>query len=103
MSDTQAVEISNFIMTSAEEQAFFDGEDCATSSQNQSSEAHQDCDEAPAWEHQWEMGNQDTQQQETQVEDSFDWEAWLAEIQELPVPDYKPFDDLLKAPHYASS
>ena len=78
ITDTQAVEISKFIMTSAEEQAFFDGEGCDTSSQNQSSEANQDSEEAPSWERYWNLGRQDPQQQDTQVVDSFDWEAWLA-------------------------
>ena len=97
MSDTQAVEISNFIMTTAEEQAFFAGEDCAISSQdNHTSDAQIESEEAPSWEQHWEL---ETQQPATQVADSFDWEAWLAEINELPVQGYKPFDDLLKSPH----
>ena len=102
ISDTQAVDISNFIMTSAEEQTFFDDEDCDTSSQTQSREANLDNEEAPSWELNWDVGRQDSQQPEIPV-DNYDWEAWLAEIQELPVPGYKPFDDLLKAPRYANS
>ena len=99
MSDTQAVEISNFIMTTAEEQAFFAGDDCAMSSQdNNTSDAQIESEEAPpSWEQHWEL---ETQQPATQVADSFDWEAWLAEISELPVQGYRPFDDLLKSPHY---
>ena len=51
----------------------------------------------PSWEQHWEM---ETQQPATQVVDGFDWEAWLDEIKELPVQGYRPFDDLLKSPHY---
>ena len=51
----------------------------------------------PSWEQHWET---DTQQPATQVEDSFDWEAWLDEIKELPAQGYKPFEDLLKSPRY---
>ena len=137
ISDTQAVEISDYIMTNEEEHAFFsDHEDSANSCQandrdtssqpnqqysQQLSEENADEDDRamsshadqhtqqpseentwseeapPSWEQHWET---DTQQPATQVEDSFDWEAWLDEIKELPAQGYKPFDDLLKSPHY---
>ena len=137
ISDTQAVEISDYIMTNEEEHAFFlDHEDIANSCQaydrDTSSQANQQysqklCEEnadeddramsshadqhtqqpseentwseeaPPSWEQHWET---DTQQPATQVEDSFDWEAWLDEIKELPAQGYKPFDDLLKSTHY---
>ena len=82
-------------MTSTEEQTFFDEEDCDISGHTQSSE------QAPAWEHHWVEGRQDPQQPALPA-DQYDWEAWLAEIQEVPMPGYKPFDDLLKAPRYAN-
>ena len=89
-------------MTNTEEQTFFDEEDCDISSQTQSGEANLDNEQAPAWEQYWDEGRQDPQQPEITV-DNYDWEAWLAEIQELPMPGYKPFDNLLKAPRYANS
>ena len=113
ISDTQAVEISDYIMTHEEEQAFFsDHEDSANSCQandrDTSSQANQQTQQPsaentwseeapPSWEQHLEN---DTQQPATQVEDSFDWEAWLDEIKHLPIQGYKPFDDLLKSPHY---
>ena len=124
ISDTQAVAISDFLMTAEEEKAFFqeDGEDTglereAVPTTAQSHEVAQDGSDAiaehheasttevehhdaPSWEHLWEA---DAQPAETTTTDSFDWEAWLEDIKPMPRPGYKPFDDLLKSPHYQRS
>ena len=97
-------------MTHEEEQAFFSNEeDCAKSSQSNRQDTLQQSDTtratnepegeevAPSWEHAW---HNDTQQPSVIPEDNFDWEEWLDEIKQLPIPGYKPFDDLLKSPHY---
>ena len=98
ISETQAVEISDYIMTHAEEQAFLsDEDDRAMSSHADQQDTQQQSEEnawseeaPPSWEQHWEN---DTQQPATQVEDSFDWEAWLDEIKQLPMQGSKPFDD----------
>ena len=66
ISDTQAVELSNYILTSEEEQAFFTGEDCAINSQASKQDAQiedaQASEEAPPGREQDSgSGNQDTQ------------------------------------------
>ena len=119
ISDTQAVEISDFIMTTAEEQAFFQddggetgsaGETATSAAQIQNEEAlatepqqrhgspttEVGEEDAPSWERHWEV---DEQPAETTIDD-FDWEAWLEDIKPTFRPGYKPFDDLLKSPHY---
>ena len=111
ISDTQAVEISDYIMTHEEEQAFFsDEEACADSRQKiRRDEALQQSDTtindpegeeiSPSWEHAW---HNDMQQPAALPEENSGdfWETWLEEIKQLPRSGYKPFDDLLKSPHY---
>ena len=123
ISDTQAVEISDFIMTTEEEKAFFQDDGCAVvlgegdavTSTAQSNDADKDGlaataghtqegpttevenEDAPAWEHHFEA---DAQPAETSTDDNFDWEAWLEDIKPSPRPGYRPFDDLLKSPFY---
>ena len=100
ISDTQAVEISDFIMTTEEEKAFFQDDGCevdlgegdavpstaqshdtengdfaATAEHNQEGPTtevgHED---APSWELHWEA---DAQPAETTTPDTFDWEALI--------------------------
>ena len=106
ISDTQAVEISDYIMTHEEEQAFFsDEDDSANSSQPNRQDTLQQREEnapegeeaPPSWEQAW---HDDVQQPSAIAEDTFHWVAWLDEIKQLPIQGYKPFDDLLKSPHY---
>ena len=118
ISDTQAVDLSDFIMTTEEERAFFqeDGEDIGLDNETvpttaqSPDETHDGSDghceasttpveqhDAPSWEHSWVA---DAQPAETTNHDTFNWEAWLEDIKPIPRPGYQPFDDLLKSPHY---
>ena len=102
ISDTQAVEISDFLMTNEEENIFFqeDGpEDNGTVSSTvqtqEGSTAEVETEAAPSWEHHWEADAQPASSPADDDDSSY-WEAWLEDIQYKPRPGYQPFDDLLK-------
>ena len=99
ISDTQAIDISEFLMTTEEENIFFqeDGlEDSGavpTTVQSQGDPAEGEKDDAPSWERHWEA---DAQPAASPDEDNSYWEEWLEDIQYKPRPGYQPFDDILK-------
>ena len=79
--DTQALEISDYIMTRDEERAFFsEGEELSQ-----------------AWEVTYSTHEQHTIPEESPGDY---WETWLEEINQLPMLGYQPFDDLLRSPYY---
>ena len=119
ISDTKAVQISDYIPTREEEQAYHSEEDArgvsrqATSqttavssalqrNNNTQAEVTDDSkgeDISPAWEYSWDDDRHDPVP--TPEENSGDfWETWLEEISQLPVSGYHTFDDLLKSPYY---
>ena len=103
LSDSQAIEISDYIMTKDEEQQFFQEDDnnnggtAATAELTQEGPTSEVENEEPSWEHHWEA---DAQPAASPTVDPFDWEAWLEDIKPSPCPGYQPFDDLLKSPYY---
>ena len=77
LSDSQAIEISDYIMTNEEEQLFFQEDDngdtvASTGHTQEDPMTEMGNDDAPSWEHHWEA---DAQPAETTTADTFDWEA----------------------------
>ena len=103
ISDTQAVEISDFLMTNEEENIFCqeDGLDDngtvpSTVRAQEGTTAEVETEDAPSWEHHWEA---DAQPAASPEDDEWaEGIAWLEDIKHNPRPGYQPFDDLLQTP-----
>ena len=121
ISDSQAVQISDYILTGEEEQDFLSQENaCEDSGQttlhrtdegtakisqtlNTQAEETVNSDEedtSPAWEQGWEIDTSPTYEPIPEENSGDFWETWLEEISQLPAPGYQPSDDLLRSPYY---